>query len=238
MSLQNSHQVSDVKVMLVKGADGKGIESIEKTGTSGLIDTYTITYTDGTKTTYNVENGNGIDHISKTGSTGNVDTYTIYYTDGTTTTFDVYSGTTADAIGYDNTDSGMTATNVQDAIDELNSKDAGDIFYDNTSSGITATNVQNAIDEVNSKIKDFIVESIPITTATIPANSVKGYDIDIHKNNYTPIAIVGFHGANSFIAYTAWYINYTTEKASISARNFTSSPYSGLASIDVLYKSI
>lgn len=39
------------------GEDGVGIESIEKTGTSGLVDTYTITYTDGNTTTYTVTNG-------------------------------------------------------------------------------------------------------------------------------------------------------------------------------------
>jgi len=41
----------------VKGADGKGIQSIVKTGTSGLVDTYTITYTNGDTQTYTVTNG-------------------------------------------------------------------------------------------------------------------------------------------------------------------------------------
>ena len=41
----------------VVGADGKGIVSIEKTGTSGLVDTYTITYTDDTTSTFEVTNG-------------------------------------------------------------------------------------------------------------------------------------------------------------------------------------
>ncbi len=36
---------------------GKGIQSISKTGTSGLIDTYTITYSDGTTYTFTVTNG-------------------------------------------------------------------------------------------------------------------------------------------------------------------------------------
>lgn len=40
-----------------KGDDGKGIVSIEKTSTSGLVDTYTITYTDNTTSTYTVTNG-------------------------------------------------------------------------------------------------------------------------------------------------------------------------------------
>ena len=38
-------------------ANMKGISSIAKTGTSGLVDTYTITYTDGTTSTFTVTNG-------------------------------------------------------------------------------------------------------------------------------------------------------------------------------------
>ena len=41
----------------VKGPAGKGIQSITKTGTSGLIDTYTITYSDGTTSSFTVTNG-------------------------------------------------------------------------------------------------------------------------------------------------------------------------------------
>ena len=39
------------------GATGNGIASIAKTGTSGLVDTYTITYTNGQTTTFTVTNG-------------------------------------------------------------------------------------------------------------------------------------------------------------------------------------
>lgn len=39
------------------GATGNGIESVTKTGTSGLVDTYTILFTDGTSTTFTVTNG-------------------------------------------------------------------------------------------------------------------------------------------------------------------------------------
>lgn len=46
-----------VKTLMLKGKDGKGIKAIEKTSTSGLVDTYTITYTDGTKSTFTVING-------------------------------------------------------------------------------------------------------------------------------------------------------------------------------------
>ena len=83
------------------GATGRGIVSITKTSTSGLVDTYTITYSSGDPTTFTVTNGekgdtgetgatgNGIASITKTGTSGNVDTYTITMTNGQTSTFTV-----------------------------------------------------------------------------------------------------------------------------------------------------
>lgn len=61
----------------------------------------------------------------------------------------------AAGISYDNTGSGLTASNVQDAIDEVvgdipTSLAASAITYDNTGSGLTATDVQDAIDEIAS----------------------------------------------------------------------------------------
>ena len=47
------------------GDTGVGISSITKTGTSGLVDTYTITYTDSTTSTFTVTNGqNGTGSVS------------------------------------------------------------------------------------------------------------------------------------------------------------------------------
>ena len=74
---------------------GKTIQSITLTGTVGLVDTYTITYTDGTTSTFNVTNGNGITSVAKTGTAGLVDTYTITFQDGSSTTFDVTNGAAA-----------------------------------------------------------------------------------------------------------------------------------------------
>ena len=72
-------------------------------------------------------------------------------------------------IPYDNTTSGLTATDVQTAIDEvvdeqgtMSTQDANavaitggsidaTIAYDNNASGLTATNVQQAIDETNTR---------------------------------------------------------------------------------------
>lgn len=44
----------------VKGKDGRGITSIKKTGTTGLVDTYTITYTDNTTSTFTIHNSDNI----------------------------------------------------------------------------------------------------------------------------------------------------------------------------------
>lgn len=74
---------------------GKTIQSINLTGTVGLVDTYTITYSDGTTSTFDVTNGNGIASVAKTGTTGLVDTYTITFQDGSTSTFEVTNGAAA-----------------------------------------------------------------------------------------------------------------------------------------------
>lgn len=80
------------KTLLLKGEAGQSIGSIEKTATSGVVDTYTITLTDGTTTSFNVTNGTSIANIALTSSSGLVDTYTITLTDGSTTTFNVTNG--------------------------------------------------------------------------------------------------------------------------------------------------
>lgn len=87
-----------VKILMLKGQEGKSIKEIKKTSTSGLTDTYTITMTDGTTSTFTVtnRNGNGISSISKTGTSGLVDTYTITLTDGTKPTFTVTNGAKGD----------------------------------------------------------------------------------------------------------------------------------------------
>lgn len=84
------------KIIMLKGQEGQSIKKIIKTSTSGLVDTYTITLTDGTTSTFTVTNGKGIASISKTGTSGLVDTYTIWFNDGTTSTFTVANGAKGD----------------------------------------------------------------------------------------------------------------------------------------------
>jgi len=87
-----------------QGDAGVSITRIAKTGTNGNIDTYTITFSDGSTDTFTVKNGtdgtngtNGTDgkaitSITKTDTAGNIDTYTINYSDGSSTTFTVKNG--------------------------------------------------------------------------------------------------------------------------------------------------
>ena len=63
------------------------------------------------------------------------------------------SSVAAQDVTYDNSGSGLTATDVQNAIDEVlgdipTSLAASAITYDNSGSGLTATNAQDAIDEL------------------------------------------------------------------------------------------
>lgn len=62
ITIQNGNWFIDgidtgVRAEGLKGADGNGISSILKTNTEGLVDTYTITYTNGTLGTFTVTNG-------------------------------------------------------------------------------------------------------------------------------------------------------------------------------------
>ena len=77
----------------------------------------------------------------------------------------------AENTSYDNTTSGLTADDVQGAIDELAQGGGGGggtaatTTYDNTDSGLTATNVQDAIDElVTDMPSDEKVKQSPSTT--------------------------------------------------------------------------
>ena len=60
----------NIKVMLLKGEDGASIESIDKTASAGLIDTYTVKMTNGDESSFYVTNGRDGEKGEK-GDTGN-----------------------------------------------------------------------------------------------------------------------------------------------------------------------
>ena len=115
------------------GEDGVGIESITKTSTEGLVDTYTITLTNEETTTFTVTNGSngvdgrngengsngvGIEDIVKTSTEGLVDTYTITLSNGTTKTFEVTNGVSGE----------LTEEQVENAVDKYFEKNPVAVF--------------------------------------------------------------------------------------------------------------
>lgn len=74
------------------GNTGTSITNVAKISTSGLVDTYRITFSNGTNTTFQVTNGSNIETIELTSTSGLVDTYTVTMTNGATSTFQVTNG--------------------------------------------------------------------------------------------------------------------------------------------------
>ena len=96
----------------------KGIASIAKTGSSGLIDTYTITYTDGTTSTFTVTNGqDGTVPITKYNETLTAGTTSVTFTDVVTTASSIVQVATDDPdLEYNSiTNSGTSYTVTFDA---------------------------------------------------------------------------------------------------------------------------
>ena len=212
MSLQDSRVIETVKVLLKVGADGRGIASVEKTGTSGDVDTYTITLTDQTKYTFDVTNGASIDTIEKTGTSGAVDTYTITLTNGETFTF--------------------TVTNGVGTI-------ASDIGYDNTSSGLTADDVQEAIDEEQTEIN--AIKNPTFTEAQTRANIASGESLATLfgkiKKFFTDLKTVAFSGSYSDLSNKPDLPSFTIEQTSITTNQnsgWTDFPYVGHISLYVI----
>lgn len=106
------------------------------------------------------------------------------------------SGVDADDVSYDNTTSGLTATDVQGAIDELKgdiddiSIEASNVSYNNTTSGLTANTVQSAIDEVASS--SYVPATITGTTAASTNTSTKiaDYPTGYNKSNCVALSMI------------------------------------------------
>lgn len=118
----------------------------------------------------------------------------------------------ADDVAYDNTTSGLTASNVQAAIDEIVAGsgvtvEADDVTFDNTASGLTASNVQAAIDEVVTMIPaaaDVVVvtgttpSTIPTSTWTKIADLPSGYTAN--NSALAGLSILSVSGGNVWLS--------------------------------------
>lgn len=150
------------KTIMLKGEAGGTIRSIEKTGTSGNVDTYTITLNDGSTFNFQVTNGSNIASIAKTGSHDNIDVYTITLTNGDTFPFEVKNGNvvntlepsagidrTSNAPSVDATNGGLSA--VESAAkgytdSSIGAEDTALKGYCDSAVGNATTNLQNYAD--------------------------------------------------------------------------------------------
>ena len=114
-------------------------------------------------------------------------------------------GVSAASVSYDNTTSGLTATNVQAAIDEVKTDipdSAADISYNNATSGLSANTVQAAIDEIVSSSNVFTQAGTATgtTAVTIPANATEIMcKVDINSTLSVTMSILKLMGTKQYI---------------------------------------
>lgn len=129
-----------------KGTDGRAITSVTKISTSGLVDTYKISFSDNTSTNFTVTNGSSIKSIAKTATSGLTDTYTVTLTDGTTSTFNVKNG------------NGIASITLQSGTHAAGTTDTYKITFDNgeftTFSVYNGMNGSGSVVSVNTKSPD------------------------------------------------------------------------------------
>lgn len=191
------------------GPTGNGIASITKTGTSGLVDTYTITYTNGNTTTFTVTNGKdgtGSGDMSKSvydqNNNGIVDNSEKLDGHGAS-----YFARNQSMTGASSGTAGATGLVPAPAAGDQAKYLKGDgtwakpaaseLSFDNTGTGMTATNPQDAITELNADIGDLI------KTWTLDFGT---YNYDAHYSKVVQIGnvvFVFFRGAKNLTADTA-----------------------------------
>lgn len=145
-----------------KGTDGRAITSVTKISTSGLVDTYKISFSDNTSTNFTVTNGSSIKSIAKTATSGLTDTYTVTLTDGTTSTFNVKNG------------NGIASITLQSGTHAAGTTDTYKITFDNgeftTFSVYNGMNGSGSVVTVNGTAPD-TDGNVVLTGSVIPVSS-------------------------------------------------------------------
>ena len=208
------------------GATGNGIASITKTSTSGLTDTYTITFTNGNTTIFTVSNGKGIVSVEKTGTNLLADTYTITYNDNTTSSFVIMNGkgiasieltSTSDLVDTytitynDNTTTTYNVTNGNGILSiektgTVDNVDTYTIYYTNgTTSTFTVTNstvTDQEFETLETEVNKYKTLSLLLPKVTGEGSSielndtVEGVTIDITPEGNTEQ--ITYSGKNLF----------------------------------------
>lgn len=162
----NNHGTDDIifKTIMLKGDKGNSIASIEKTSTSGLVDTYTITLSDGTVGgTFTVTNGtlsSFDDHLDGASTNAPQNKVVKDAIDDLDSRVDALENVIIDTDLDATSENAVQNKAIKNAIDALTGED---IAFDNTETGLSSTDVQNAI--VDTK------NLIPAVDTTLNASS-------------------------------------------------------------------
>lgn len=109
--------------------------------------------------------------------------------EGVKNAIDAVGNPAASAVSYDNTGSGMTATNVQDAIDELDTN-VGDLSTLTTS---VKSSLVGAVNEVNSvETKTLVTNATYYKTSKVVQVSLVGYSVPANTGGYSSRHIIGY----------------------------------------------
>ena len=187
--------MSDIifKTLLLKGEAGGNIKNIKKTSSNGLVDTYTVTLTDGVTTTFEVTNGKSIVDIKKTGSTGLVDNYKISYNDGTSSTFSVTNGNgiksilKTDSNGLVDTYT-ITYDNGKTDTLEVKNGEGATVVIDNALSKTSTNPVQNKvitnrINDVSGRLNELNEDVASLVKGISGISPITNSDIDTILNS-------------------------------------------------------
>lgn len=127
----------------IKGKDGRGITSIQKTDTTGSVDTYTITYTDSTTSTFTVNNSDNIALQRQIVPSAAVESSTIASQSYAAGDYVVVNGVLRKAKmgilkGYAIADSNSTATTVAGELAAALGKPVSPVYFSSTDSASLA----------------------------------------------------------------------------------------------------
>ena len=177
---------TDWTLMTEDGTDGRGIVNIQRTGTdpsNPLKDIYTITYTDGTTSTFTVTNGSG------GGTTADTMLKSVYDTDGDGIVDNANHAVNADNVGNADTSlleklsdsSGKLNYNgnalMLEAAQFANQAKLGEFVVNQKSNNVKELALHSNITTKLSKVGEQIIGTVSGNTATFTDSKIGGSDV-------------------------------------------------------------